>query len=150
VSLFYTSADYWADSFSAFAVEWEGRLYPTAEHLYQARKYITADGAHIRDAESTDISELILISTSAHDAKKLGRLYEQFRRDDWSDELKLRIMEEILRAKRKQHPYIARKLAERRRVPLINDSPKDAFWGRGHLWDGQNHLGKLWNKIGDE
>ena len=30
---------------------------------------------------------------------------------------------------------------------IVEDSPKDNFWGRGPKWKGANHLGKLWMKI---
>jgi predicted NAD-dependent protein-ADP-ribosyltransferase YbiA (DUF1768 family) len=56
-------------------------------------------------------------------------------------------MEELLRQKFAQHEYVQTKLMETGDTPLVEDSPKDAFWGRGPDGNGLNHLGKLWEKI---
>jgi len=59
-------------------------------------------------------------------------------------------MEDILRHKLAQHPYVQKQLRESGGAELIEDSPKDAFWGRGPDWTGKNHLGKLWMKLRSE
>ena len=33
---------------------------------------------------------------------------------------------------------------------IVEDSPKDNFWGWGKDRTGENHLGKLWMKLRDE
>ncbi|MFZ3044030.1 MAG: NADAR family protein [Minisyncoccia bacterium] len=152
VALFYTGRWYCFDNFSAFTVEWCGRIYPTAEHLYQARKYIDANGVHIQTGGDSDITELIRAAPSAHEAKKLGNAfeYQDYVRKDWDDAVKFEVMEEIVRAKSAQHEYVRKKLAESKGLLLVEDSHRDPFWGRGPDWDGQNHLGRIWTKVRDE
>lgn len=136
--LFYERRWYFFSNFSAFAVYWHDRNWPTVEHAYQAAKF-------------TDwkIRDLIQSARSAHDAKKIAQANSDRVRPDW-DKVKIGIMEEILRAKLDQHPYIRAKLMETGLATIIEDSPKDSFWGRGPDWKGENNLGKLWMKLRDE
>ncbi|MCR4323052.1 MAG: NADAR family protein [Candidatus Azambacteria bacterium] len=136
--LFYEREFYVFSSFSSFAVEWRGEVWPTAEHAYQSAKF--SDAA---------IKEKIKNARSAHDAKQIARAHENVKRIDWS-EAKLFIMEEIVRAKLSQHPYIQEKLFLTGERKIIEDSHKDAFWGWGPNKDGKNHLGKIWMKLREE
>ncbi|MFZ2167467.1 MAG: NADAR family protein [Minisyncoccia bacterium] len=152
VLLFYSNEGYCLDNFSAFTVEWRGRTYPTVEHAYQAAKFITVNDVfmeHVSDSEP--IAEVIRKAESPHEAKQLGNSgkYEVYIREDWCKELKLQIMEQLLRTKWVQHEYVRRVLGRSRgRIPIEN-SPTDSFWGRGPDWKGQNHLSRLWTKIRD-
>ncbi len=140
VALFYTYEWDCFDNFSAYAVEWNGRLWPTAEHAYQSAKF-----------EVEHMIERIHAARSAHDAKKIARDPEarRFVRSDWA-EIKLSAMEDILRAKFAQHEYVRKKLGETRGWLLVEDSNRDAYWGRGPDWNGENWLGRLWMRIRDE
>lgn len=104
----------------------------TSEHAYQAAKF-----------DDADVVNLILIARSAHEALKLAQKYSKHIRPTWSDE-KLLIMEDIIRAKLAQHPYIEKQLRQSAGLELVEDAEKDSFWGRGPDWKGNNHLGKLW------
>jgi ribA/ribD-fused uncharacterized protein len=146
-ALFYMGKWYPFDNFSAFNLRWRRKVYPTAEHLYQARKFILADGTHLLTEAGFKASELVRAAKSAHEAKKLGGLFAP--RDDWQS-VKVGIMEEILRAKLSQHEYVRRKLLQSKGMILVEDSPADSFWGRGPDWRGENTLGKIWMKIRDE
>lgn len=77
------------------AVEWCEKLYPTAEHLYHARKFIRADGSHMLSDAGEDIAELIRTTPSAQEAQKLAGFFPK--REDW-ERAKPQVMEEILRA----------------------------------------------------
>lgn len=150
--LFYSDEGYCLDNFSAFAVELRGRVYPTVEHAYQASQFITANDVFMEDvADSSPIAELIRVAPSAHEAKKLGNspYYQKYIREDWGDEIKLAVMEEILRAKYAQHDYVQRVLGRSSGRVIIENSPTDAFWGRGPDWKGLNHQGRIWMKIRD-
>ena len=70
-------------------------------------------------------------------------------RKDW-DEVKVEIMEELLRLKLEQNPYVKKKLLQTGNYLIVEDSPKDSFWGWGPNRDGNNQLGKLWMKLRDE
>jgi ribA/ribD-fused uncharacterized protein len=151
--LFYSDEGYCLDNFSAFAVRWRDLLFPTAEHAYQASKFITNSGSFIMRAEDTEaIAEIIQAAPSAHEARQLGGsfAYSTFVREDWCDAIKLTEMKGILRAKYEQHEYVRRVLARNRGKLLIENSPKDSFWGRGPDWRGLNNLGKLWSEIDSE
>ena len=56
-------------------------------------------------------------------------------------------MESIVRAKLKQNPYVKHKLLQTGTRKIVEDSPKDDFWGWGKNKDGKNHLGKIWMKL---
>ena len=136
--LFYEREFYMFSNFSAFAVKYDGDMWPTAEHAYQAKKFY-----------DFDIRDKIKSARSAQEAKQIAKVFEHEIRDDW-EEVKLRAMEEIIWAKLSQHPYIQEKLLQTGERDIIEDSHKDAFWGWGPDRDGENHLGKIWMRVRDE
>jgi ribA/ribD-fused uncharacterized protein len=151
--LFYTPKWYCLDNFSAFNVVYEGILYPTVEHAYQALKFIYAtsvDNDEIVDLRA-NYAEVIRSANSAHDAKKLAHTVALLPhvRKDW-DDVKVWMMEQLLRAKHERHEYVRKILKRTKGLVIVEDSPTDSFWGRGSDWQGQNHLGCLWMKIRDE
>jgi len=135
---FYELKFYMFSNFSAFAVEFDGRLWPTSEHAYQGFKF-----------DDYPTQERIRAEKSAHSAMKLAQSMADRYREHW-DETKVVWMEQICRAKLEQHPYIQRKLAESGTRELIESSPIDSFWGWGPNKDGQNNLGKIWMKLRDD
>ncbi len=135
---FYEREFYMFSNFSSFRVNWNGKDWMTSEHAYQASKFIDEDII-------TEIKE----ARSSHDSKKIAEKYSDKKREDWAD-VKLSLMEEIVRAKASQHQYIQKKLLETGNIELIEDSPKDSFWGWGPEKTGENHLGKIWMKIREE
>ncbi|HEY4520049.1 MAG TPA: NADAR family protein [Candidatus Paceibacterota bacterium] len=136
--LFYEGPWYFLSNFSSFAVYVFGEHYPTAEHAYQTAKF-----------KDKEMRFAIRTTSSAHEAKKLARASAPKLMANW-EVFRLDNMENILRAKLTQHPYIQRKLLESGSALLIEDSQKDNFWGRGPDWKGENHLGRLWMKLRDE
>lgn len=135
---FYESRFYMFSNFSSFAVELDGIVWMTSEHAYQAAKF----------GNNTCVCK-IQKARSAHDAKKIARAHEQSKRPDW-DAIKLSVMERIVRAKLAQHPYVRQMLLETGHRRLVEDSPKDSFWGWGPDKQGDNHLGKIWMKLREE
>ena len=136
--LFYEGSKYFLSNFSSFRVRWRGFDWMTSEHAYQTAKF-----------SDQEIVDKIKNAASAHDAKKIARAHSDKKMDNWS-EIKIDVMEEILRAKLAQHPYIRRKLLENGNREIVENSPTDSFWGRGPDWKGQNWLGKLWMKLRTE
>lgn len=92
--LFYGPEWYVFSNFSSFAVEYAGALWPTSEHAYQAAKFT-----------DEKIIDRIKRARSAHAAYKLAQELKPNARPNWN-EIKLGVMEEIVRAKLRQHPYI--------------------------------------------
>lgn len=137
---FYTREFFCLDNFSAFIFEYEGRRYPTVEHAYQAYKFLTTD---------MDIFTEVLESNSPGVAKAIAHKHLDLVRSDW-EEIKVPLMESLLRAKMEQNPYVKKKLLETKDVTICEDSPDDYFWGIGRDGSGENTLGKLWMKIRED
>ena len=137
---FYTPRYYAFDSFSAFAVELWDKVFPTAEHAYQWKKF---------DFSKSPTSELILSARSARDTKIIGEEHVNEVSTEWNV-TKLSFMEVILRAKLTQHDKVRSLLLETVGKDIIENSPTDSFWGIGEDGKGENHLGKLWMKLRSE
>lgn len=137
---FYPREFYCLDNFSSFKVEYDGYLYTSNEEAYQALGFIES---------AAEIADQIKKLHSAHDAQKIAYANRDKRRKDW-DDIKLLVMEQLLREKVEQNPYVKKKLLETKNYIIVEDSPKDDYWGWGENREGDNHLGKLWMKIRDE
>lgn len=135
---FYEREFYVLSNFSSFAVHVFDRLWPTAEHAYQASKFMGSE-------DKRHIVSQIFQARSAHSAFKLAKEeYVDQVRDDWTEEKKLKAMKEVCWNKLVQHEYVQRKLMQTANRRLVEDSPKDDFWGWGPDEDGRNELGKIW------
>ncbi|MGH1352670.1 MAG: NADAR family protein [Methyloligellaceae bacterium] len=139
--LFYAGEfGYFMSNFSAFEVNHDGHVWKTSEHAYQAAKF----------AKDSPVYKEILAATSAHNALKIAGRNGEHKRSDWSEAEKIRVMTEVVRAKHDQHEYIQLKLQETGNAELIENAPRDPFWGRGPDWKGRNELGKIWMKLREE
>lgn len=122
-------------NFYPIRISFEGITYITAEHAYQAAK--TLD-------RSTRL--VFLTVRTAAQAKNLGRSLQL--RPDW-DEVKLEVMESILREKFKG-PIMRGRLIDTWPLELIEGNWwGDRFWGICN-GEGENYLGKLLMKIREE
>lgn len=137
---FYPREFYCLDNFSSFKVLYDGYLYSSVEEAYQALGFIES---------APEVAEQIKNSYSAHEAQKIAYENKAKRRNDW-DSIKLSIMEELLRAKIEQNPYVKKKLLETKNYQIVEDSPKDNYWGWGKDRNGENNLGKIWMKLREE
>jgi len=137
---FYPREYYVFDNFSSFSVEWRGRLWSTSEHAYQASKFFE---------NSPEITEEIYNARSAHDAQKLAQKHKD-KIDPGFHDRNLDVMEDICGHKLKQHEYIQHKLRQTGDRKIVEDSPKDEFWGWGADRKGRNELGKIWMKLREE
>ncbi len=137
---FYEREFYCFSNFSSFAVKWKGKIWPTSEHAFQAAHFFKTAPA---------LAKKIHKAKSAHEAYKLtGANRDKFPKN-WP-EMKVEVMEDIVRCKLKQNPYIMRKLIQTGNRYIIEDSPKDAFWGWGLKRSGRNELGRIWMRLRDE
>ena len=134
---FYPREFYPFDNFSSFKVEWNGYLFASVEEAYQAASFMGSD---------EELVEKIKKSHSADEAQRISYANRDKRREDW-DDVKISIMEELLRLKIEQNPYVKKKLLQTGDYMIVEDSPKDDFWGWGPNRNGQNNLGKLWMKL---
>ena len=137
---FYPREFYPFDNFSSFKVEWNGYLFASVEEAYQAASFMGSD---------EELVEKIKKSHSADEAQRIAYANRDKRREDW-DDVKISIMEELLRLKIEQNPYVKKKLLQTEDYMIVEDSPKDDFCGWGPNRNGQNNLGKLWMKLREE
>lgn len=138
---FYEREFYCFSNFSSFAVEWRGRLWQTSEHAYQAAKFLDT---------RPKLAEEIANARSAHIAYKLATKEHRDKVPDVFHKGKVVLMEDVCRHKLQQHAYIQKKLRETGTKRMVEDSPKDSFWGWGHDRKGANELGKIWMRLRDE
>jgi len=85
---------------------------------------------------------MIFKAKSADEAYKIAQKYKSDNFEDYGED-DLKNMENILRAKLKQNPYVMHKLLQTGKKKIVEDSPKDSFWGWGPDRKGRNELGKL-------
>lgn len=137
---FYPKEFYIFDNFSSFQVEYDGFLWPTSEHAYQAAKF---------KGFSDIVYNKIRESRSAHDAQKIADNNRELQNPKWNY-IKKKVMKNILRNKVQQHPYVFKKLIESGDREIIEDSWRDKTWGWGLNQDGENLLGQLWMEIRKE
>ncbi|MGD9276592.1 MAG: NADAR family protein [Candidatus Pacearchaeota archaeon] len=137
---FYPKEFYVFDNFSSFQIEYNGFVFPTSEHAYQAMKFIKAN---------PKIFEEIKKAKSAHEAQKLAMKNKDKVDLEW-EKNKIHIMKSILKNKIDQHPYILKKLLQSGEREIIEDSWRDEIWGWGKNKDGKNLLGKIWMELREE
>jgi ribA/ribD-fused uncharacterized protein len=128
----------WLSNFSLAQVELDGVEYPSTEHAYQA-------------AKTLDIVDRIWIrqSVSFGQAKRRGQKVTM--REDW-DDVKLSVMEDLLRQKFRLPHYKELLMATVDQKLVEGNHWHDAFWGVcscDKCPPGKNHLGKLLMKIRD-
>ncbi len=123
------------DPFSSYMVEIGGVLYPTAEHAYQAGKFL----------HNRDIHDTILRVTSPMYAKQLSHQYAHLKDPQW-EEKKVEYMQHIFEQQLLQHPAIREVLEKTGDTELIEGNTEDEFWGVG-AGSGQNYIGKCWMNL---
>lgn len=128
---------YFLSNFYEVSIEYDGLTYGSSEAAFQAQKCMTNE------------EKLAFTKHNPDESKIAGKRVNL--RSDW-EEVKIRIMEEILRAKFTQHEDIAQKLINTGERDLIEGNDwGDIFWGADiHTGEGDNHLGKILMKIRGE
>lgn len=117
-------------------VELNGDMYSSVEHAYQAAKTIDPNKRKV-----------IREANTAGQAKRLGKYITL--RVDWEN-IKLSVMEDLVRQKFTKHEELKKKLLQTDNKELIESNYwRDFFLGvcKGK---GQNYLGKILMKIREE
>jgi N-glycosidase YbiA len=123
-------------NFHPSPVEVDGILYPTVEHAFQAAKTLTLEE-----------KQAVAAATTPDSAKRKGRKVRL--RPDW-EQVKVGIMEDLVRLKFTAHPHLrAKPLATGDAELIEGNNWNDRFWGvcRGK---GQNQLGLILMGIREE
>ena len=123
-------------NYAPCSVWYDKHIYSSVEHAYQAAKTLN-------DGQRADIRHL----PSPNQAKKAGR--RVVLRSDWN-EVKLDIMEELLRQKFSQQPFQAILLSSENEEIVEGNWWGDTFWGQCPLGTGTNYLGELLMKLRGE
>lgn len=122
-------------NFCSINIEYEGIVYPSVEHAYVAAKTL-----------DQDIRRQVALIASPAEAKKTG--HRLTLRPGW-DEIRLGIMEELLR-KKFSYEHLAGLLLATGDEELIEGNTWGDTWYGQCNGAGENHLGKLLMKIRDE
>lgn len=122
-------------NFSKHGFELDGYMWFTAEHFYQAYKFVPGGERFmaIKNAGSPGKAKIL-------GNKRLADLEPI--RADWEDGMKLAVMRRALRAKFEQNEDALDILMSTGDAELVEDAPKDFYWGSGN-GSGMNWLGKL-------
>lgn len=136
---FFTPAFYPLDNFSAHTVRIWGITFPTAEHAFQWKKF---------SVSRSKIAKSILAAGSPDAVKKISNRNKDRVSKQWYDE-RMAVMEQILKAKTKQHEDVRETLKRTGNRIIVENSPVDSFWGTGPDGKGENIVGKIWMKIRD-
>lgn len=128
-------------NFSAHPVVYNGKRYPTSEHLFQSFKFIDAH-PEIAEYIRTCGDRPMAAFDEAH-------RYQSWVRPDWR-QVNIVKMEEALRLKFTQHKRLRQLLLDTGDDELIEDSPRDYFWGVGADYSGRNELGKALERLRQE
>lgn len=114
-------------------------IFPTSEHAFQWKKFNEVE---------PEIADKILNAGSPHIVSEITDSNRDKKPSNWA-EIKLTVMEEILRAKLEQHKDVQDALKRTGSRRIVENSPVDDFWGIGPNKDGKSMLGNIWMKIRD-
>lgn len=125
-------------NFAAYPFALGGKVWPTAEHYFQAQKFA-----------GTEHEEAIRQVRSPMVAARMGRSRQRPLRADW-ERVKDKVMLAGLRAKFAQHANIRAVLVGTGDALLVERTRKDRYWGDGGDGSGRNMLGKLLMQVREE
>ena len=125
-------------NFASYPFSDGSRIWTTSEHYFQAQKFLVPQ-----------IQEKIRQIVSPMDAALEGRNRQNPLRPDW-EEVKDKVMLQVLRMKFSQNPEIAKGLVATGDAILIEHTRNDAYWADGGDGSGKNKLGLLLMQVREE
>jgi len=129
----FTGEHRFLSNFASSPIRWANKEFPTGEHLYQARK-----------TGRPEWTERVRLATTPGEAKRLGRKVPLL--TNW-EEIKFKVMAEVIEAKFMQNPDLSRRLVDTGTAFLIEGNTwHDQTWGdcgceRHSTTTGMNALG---------
>lgn len=130
INFYSTSGTYGCFSnFSRHTVKIYGKTWKTAEHAFQAQKFL-----------DEDVQNKIHQCPTPSKAAAMGRKRSLPLRSDW-EEVKDDIMREIVLAKFTQHEAARKTLLSTGSYTLVEHTRNDSYWGDGGDGSGKNMLG---------
>lgn len=123
-------------------IKWNGVLWDTVEHVFQAEKCLDSQA-----------QKEIRASKTPGDAKRLGRTVKL--RDDW-EQIKISVMTEFVWLKFEENPLLTNKLVDTGNAYIVEGNRwHDNFWGEcycdqcAHI-PGTNYLGQILMEVRKE
>lgn len=133
---FYRTRDEWGEFSNFYPSPFvcpKGKRWPTAEHYFQAQKFLP---------HNPEYAERIRLCKSPMVAARMGRSRKHQIRQ-WWDLHRDGFMREALILKFTQNKELADILLSTGNMHIVEDSPKDSYWGCGRDGSGLNKLGNL-------
>jgi ribA/ribD-fused uncharacterized protein len=112
-----------------------GRTWQTAEHYFQAQKFLDA-GLRMK----------ILMAKLPMIAARMGRNRARPLRHDW-EKVKDGVMRTAVRSKIRQHADVRETLLSTGNATIIEHTENDSYWGDGGDGSGKNMLGKIFMEV---
>lgn len=129
------SPNYALSNSLAHPVYFNNLRYPTAEHLFQALKFIHAH---------PDLAAKIRRARTPLDAIRIARENTQLLPPGWiSDGLNVRVMHKVVLAKFAQDERLQDALLRTEDREIVDETPTNVFWAVGAEGRGRNVLGKI-------
>jgi ribA/ribD-fused uncharacterized protein len=137
----------WLGNMSRHAIRHAGRVWPTAEHLFQALRF-----------EDEAVREAVRAEPNPFRAKLLAKAESVRMAVSPCSENDVSNMQLVLRLKMEQHPELQERLLQTGHEEIIEDCTgrvrgNALFWGAARKdgsWAGENRLGRLWMKLREE
>ena len=130
---FYSKAEEYSDfsNFSRHGFELDGAYWLTVEHYFQAQKF-----------PGTAYAEQIRLAKTPAEAKRMSRSRKQPLRPDW-EQVKDDVMRRAVCRKFETHAELRDLLLCTGDEELVENAPRDYYWGCGKTGTGRNMLGKI-------
>jgi ribA/ribD-fused uncharacterized protein len=118
-------------NFSRHGFELDGAYWPTSEHYFQAQKFA-----------GTIHADAVRRAPTPKEAAAMGRDRARPLRPDW-ERVKDDVMRRAVRRKFVAHPELRQVLLATGDEPIVENAPKDWYWGCGKDGTGKNMLGRI-------
>jgi N-glycosidase YbiA len=122
-------------NFSPHGFELDGKRWPTSEHYFQAHKFA-----------GTEHEEAVRCAASPMVAARMGRSRHRPLRPDW-DAVKDDVMSRAVLRKFETHDGIRAILVGTGDEEIVENAPRDYYWGCGADGSGRNRLGQILMEI---
>ena len=124
-------------NFSPHGFELDGVWWPTSEHYFQAQKF-----------SGTPYVERVRSAPTPMKAAEMGRDRRLPLRPDW-EQVKDDVMRQAVRRKFETHADIREILLSTGNDRIVENAPRDYYWGCGADGSGQNKLGRILMEVRD-